>query len=183
MTEEQGQAWKQLRSLAEPLRLKVVSDAEGYPVVRGKYGDIEWHHAEGKYLAGYTAGRKDRLGRLLSLPGVIRQQVGDHEVRVLFPVGDLPKVAEVLRARRRRQMSPEHVAALRAGLARHARQAPSAGPESGGGTHAEGHGHVGAWGDRGVREIHPAEASHPDATPAESNRARQRAYRARRAQP
>jgi hypothetical protein len=130
-------AWEQLRRLAAPLRLKVVADAEGYPVIRGEVGDIEWYHVEDTHLVAYTAGRKDRLGRLLSLPGIIRHQEGDTEVRVLFPVADLSRVVFVLRSRRRKRVSPEHVAALRAGLTRQASQSPSTGPESGGRTHAD----------------------------------------------
>ena len=65
MTDEQVGAWSQMRRVAAPLRFKVIADAEGYPVIRGKFGDIEWYHAEGTHLAAYTAGRQDRLGRLL----------------------------------------------------------------------------------------------------------------------
>jgi hypothetical protein len=113
-----------VRALAAPHRLRVVRDAEGYPVIPGKFGQIEYH--DGTRLAAYTAGRKDRLGRLLSLPGITRHQVGDTEVRILFPVGMLPEVAHVIRARRRKQVSPGHLAKLRGSLL----QRGSRGPES-----------------------------------------------------
>ena len=129
MTDEQAGAWRQIRGLAAPSRYRVVADREGYPVIRGRYGDIEWFHVEGIQLAAYTAGSRQRLGRLLSLPGIIRHQIGDSEARVLFPVEQFEVMATVLGSRRRKQVSPEHVAALRAGLARHARQSPSTGSD------------------------------------------------------
>ena len=128
MTDEQAGAWKQLRGLATPLRLKVVEDAEGYPVVRGRVGDIEWFHAEGVFLAAYTAGSRHRLGTILSLPGVIRHQGGDTEARVLFAVAALPHVAEVLRARRRARRSPAQLAVLAAGRVPFARRPVEKGP-------------------------------------------------------
>jgi len=135
MTDEQAGAFNQIRRLAAPHRFRVIANAEGYPVIRGKLGDVEWYHAEGTSLAAYTAGRTDRLGRLLSLPGITRQQVGDTEIRVLFPVALLPQVADVLRARRRRQLSPEHrqkaCAALLASRFRGAEPHPTGGAARG----------------------------------------------------
>lgn len=116
MTDAQAAAFTQLRRLAAPDRLRVVPDSEGYPVIRGQFGDIEWYHAEGTHLAAYTAGPTVRLGRLLSLPGIIRHQLGDTEARVLFPIERLAEIAEALRVRRRRRVSPEHLAKLQAGL-------------------------------------------------------------------
>ena len=112
MTDEQAAAFSQVRRLAAPDRLRVVADAEGFPVIRGRLGDIEWHHADETYLAAYTAGRLDRRGRLLSLPGIIRLQVGDTECRILFPVALLGEVARTLQARRRKYLSPEQLAKL-----------------------------------------------------------------------
>jgi hypothetical protein len=113
MTDEQAAAFAQLRRLAAAMRLRVGPDAEGFPVIRGKLGDIEWYHAAGTHLAAYTAGRLDRLGRLLSLPGITRHQVGDTEVRILFPVGMLAEVARVIQARRKRVGSPAIMENLR----------------------------------------------------------------------
>jgi hypothetical protein len=117
MTEEQVCAFKQLRAHAASLRLRVTADREGFPVIRGRLGDVEWYHAEDTYLAAYTAGNRTRLGRLLSLPGIIRHQIGDTEVRVLFPVAMLPEVASVIHARRRRLLSPDAARRLGAGTA------------------------------------------------------------------
>jgi hypothetical protein len=107
MTDEQAVAFKQLRAHAAALRLRVTADREGFPVIRGRLGDVEWYHAEDTYLVAYTAGSAIRRGRLLSLPRVIRHQVGDSECRVLFPVADLPAVAVSLGSRKRRRVSPE----------------------------------------------------------------------------
>jgi hypothetical protein len=113
MTDEQITAFRQLRQLAAPFRYRVAADAEGYPIIPGRLGQIEWYHAENTHLAAYTAGRLDRLGRLLSLPGIIRHQVGDTEVRVLFPVERLAEVARVIQARiHRGQPSPASLEAL-----------------------------------------------------------------------
>jgi hypothetical protein len=56
VTDEQSRAFTQVRRLAAPARFRVVADAEGFPVIRGKLGDIEGFHAEGTQLAAYTAG-------------------------------------------------------------------------------------------------------------------------------
>ena len=114
MTSEHAPAFRQLRTFAASLRLRVSPDAEGFPVILGKYGQIEWFHAEAKYLAAYTTRRLTR-GKLLALPGIIRHQIGDEEVRVLFPVDRLPEVARLLGARKRRSLSPE-AAGTRSGL-------------------------------------------------------------------
>jgi hypothetical protein len=109
VTSEQQAAFTQTRKLARPLRLRVTADLEGYPVIMGRYGQIEWFHEEGKYLAAYTTRRLTR-GKLLALPAVVSHQIGDEELRVLFLVDLLPEVAGLLKARRRR---PGHPAAAR----------------------------------------------------------------------
>jgi hypothetical protein len=101
VTSEHHAAFTQTRKLARPLRLRVSADPEGYPVILGRYGQIEWFHDDGKYLAAYTTGRLAR-GRLLALPAVIPHQIGDEELRVLFLVDLLPEVASLLKSRRRR---------------------------------------------------------------------------------
>lgn len=114
MTAEQSAAFAQLRALARPHRFRVLADAEGFPIIPARRGRVEWFHAEGTHLAAYTAGRLTR-GRLLALPGILRHQVGDEEVRVLVPVAQLADVARVLGARRRRQgrpLTPEQARAL-----------------------------------------------------------------------
>lgn len=106
MTSELASAFRQLRTLAAPLRLRVVPDAEGFPIIPGQHGQIEWFHDEGKYLAAFTTGRLTR-GKLFALPGIIRHQIGDEEVRILFLAERLPEVARVLGARRRRSLASE----------------------------------------------------------------------------
>ena len=39
----QQRAVEQLRALAKPYRLRVQVDAEGFPFIPGRYGQIEWH--------------------------------------------------------------------------------------------------------------------------------------------
>lgn len=110
-TAEQDTAFAAFRALAQPHRFRVLADAEGFPIIPGRRGRVEWFHVEGTHLAAYTTGRLTR-GRLLGVPGIIRHQVGDAELRVLFPVGCLAEVARVLGARRRRQVTTEQARAL-----------------------------------------------------------------------
>jgi hypothetical protein len=121
---ELAAAFRTLRALAFPLRLRVTTDPQGFPMVAGRLGQIEWHcdgqdcHGcprSGLLLAVYTA-RRRMMPKLQQVPGVIAWQIGD-EARYLFPVGALAAVAETIRARRRavRVMTPERLAALAAG--------------------------------------------------------------------
>jgi len=105
-------AVRAFRVLAAPSRLRVIRDAEGWPVIPGKLGRVEWH--DGAALAVYTD-RPRLFARLWSVPGVRRWQVGDQEARGLFPVEALSAVAAVIRARRRRTLSAE-AARKRSGL-------------------------------------------------------------------
>lgn len=104
---EQRAAFAHLRDLAGPHRLRVVADPEGFPVIPGRHGVIEWAGSTNGQLAAYTTRRGVRPRLLGMIPGVIRHQVGDDELRVLFPLERLPEIAELLRARRRRTLSPE----------------------------------------------------------------------------
>jgi hypothetical protein len=69
--------------MAAPYRFRVFRDTEGWPVMPGKLGRLEWH--DGRALAVYTD-RPRLFARLWALPGVRRWQVGDQEVRGLFSV-------------------------------------------------------------------------------------------------
>ena len=42
MTKAVPAALQHFRALAGPLRLRVTTDAEGFPVIPGRYGRIEW---------------------------------------------------------------------------------------------------------------------------------------------
>jgi hypothetical protein len=93
-----------LQALAASFRYRVVQDAEGWPVIPGRYGRLEWH--DGETLAVYSD-RPRVFARLWAVPGIRRWQVGDREARALVPVDALPHVAALIGARRRRQLSPE----------------------------------------------------------------------------
>jgi hypothetical protein len=94
----------------------VVTDPEGFPVIPGRFGSIEWH--DGEELAVYTD-RPRLFPKLWAIPGVRRHQTGDQEMRALFLVEAVDQVAGVIQARRRRQGSAS--AALRMRLAALAR--------------------------------------------------------------
>lgn len=79
-----------------------------------RYGHIYVHGAN--TLGAYTDRRMVR-GRLRALPGVIVHQDGDEETTVLFHPDQLPQIAELLQARRRRHLSPEARAIATARLA------------------------------------------------------------------
>jgi hypothetical protein len=108
MTEHQAAAVGHLRAVAGPHRFRVVKDPEGFPMIPGRLGTIEYH--DGQSLAIYSD-RPRLFARLWALPGLRRWQVGDQEARGLFPMESLPSVAALIRARRRRPGSP--AAALR----------------------------------------------------------------------
>jgi hypothetical protein len=103
MTKAQRTAFAELRALARPARFRVLADAEGFPVMPGRYGQVEFH--DGGRLAGYTD-RPRVFRRLWAIPGVRRWQTGTTEIRVLFPPEILDQVAQVLQLRHRRQGSP-----------------------------------------------------------------------------
>ena len=111
---EQTAAFQSLRSLAGPLRLRVTRDREGWPIIPGRLGQIEYH--DGVELAVYTD-RPRLFAKLWAIQGVRRHQTGDDEMRALFPPEALEPVAGVIRARRRRSLSPEVARRLGAGTA------------------------------------------------------------------
>src|SRR5262245_29467098 len=86
-----------LRDLARPLRLRVTADAEGYPIIPGRYGRIEWF--DGRDLAMYS-GHPRCFAKIWAIPGVHRHQTGDDEMRAVFPPEALEQVAAVIRAKR-----------------------------------------------------------------------------------
>ena len=109
LTSEQQRAVRQLRALAVSYRFRVVVDPEGFPTIPGRYGRIEWHcdgvNCWSCALPGQLAlavhTEHPRLFRQLwAIPGVIRHQTGDTEMRAVFAVELLGKVASVVRAKR-----------------------------------------------------------------------------------
>lgn len=116
-TREQYGAAERLRAL--PARFKVTADAEGWPLVPGRYGRLEWRGAEsatGQHrLYAYTD-RPRMIARLRALAGLHPQQIGDTEAVFRLREDDaaaLRAVADLLRLRQRR--APVPGAALRFG--------------------------------------------------------------------
>ena len=111
-TNVQRNATASLRAIAG--RCRVQLDAEGWPMIPGRLGQIEYHdHA---HLAVFI-NRRRLHARILAIPGVQRHQTGDEELRALFPPNSLPQVAKTTKARRKRTLSPairEKLAAARA---------------------------------------------------------------------
>ncbi len=111
VTKEQLTAAAQMRLL--PGRFKVERDREGWPIIPGRLGQIEWHDPEGRELAVYTD-RPRLFTRLLAVPGIRRHQTGDQELRALFQASVLSQVAQVIKAcRRRSQNAPTSLQNLR----------------------------------------------------------------------
>jgi len=107
MTDDQKIAFAQLRNLARLFRYRVFADAEGWPIVPGKLGRIEYH--DGRDLAVYCDCPR-LFTKIWAITGVRRHQTGDHEMRAVFPPEALKQVAGVIQARRRRS---GHVAGVR----------------------------------------------------------------------
>lgn len=104
-TAEQRRAFAELRALAGT-RWRVIPDSENYPVIPCRYGQIEWFALGASQLTAYTQ-RPRLFRRVLAARGVRRHQIGDLEIRVLFPRHVIGDVALLLRARRRRHLSSE----------------------------------------------------------------------------
>jgi len=83
-------AFAQLRALAGPHRFRVMADAEGFPIIPGRYGQIEW--TGGPSLAVYCE-RPRLFQKLWAIPGVTRHQTGDDEMRAVLPHEALEQVA------------------------------------------------------------------------------------------
>lgn len=73
-------------------------------MIVGRYGRIEWRDDE--QLAVYT-NRPRLFARLWAIPGVRRHQTGDTEMRAVVAPAALEQVAAVIKARRRRTLTPE----------------------------------------------------------------------------
>ena len=94
------------RTLAAPSRFRVYRDVEGWPLIPGKLGQIEWAGPGVTWLGVYTDHPRV-FAWLLRIPGVRPWQTGDQEMRALFPVEALGPVAQVIQARRHRVLDPE----------------------------------------------------------------------------
>jgi hypothetical protein len=107
---------QQLRALVEPHRFRVLADAEGFPVIPGRYGRIEWYcdgvtcracPVPGQVAFAVYTERPRLFSKIWSIPSVRRHQTGDSEMRAVFPPEGLEQVAGVIRARRKRTLVPE----------------------------------------------------------------------------
>lgn len=100
----QQRAGEQLRTVAGPRRFRVRPDVEGFPIIPGRYGQVEWF--DGRDLAVFC-NRPRLFEKLWAIPSVKRHQTGDGEIRAVFPVEALETVAAVIKARRRRMLASE----------------------------------------------------------------------------
>jgi hypothetical protein len=99
-TNAQREAMDSLRGMVGDLR--VMHDAEGWPIVPGRLGQIEYY--DGQKLAVFTH-RARVHARIFAIPETERHQTGDQELRALFPPTALPEVAKAILARRKRRPS------------------------------------------------------------------------------
>jgi len=111
---QKQRAVEHVRIVAKPYRFRVQLDVEGFPLIPGRYGQIEWFDSED--LAVYT-NRPRLFARLWAIPGVRRHQTGNTEMRAVFPPQALEQVAGLIKSRRRRALSPEEARRLGADTA------------------------------------------------------------------
>jgi hypothetical protein len=90
MAGEQTRALAHFRELAKSYRLRVQADAEGFPVIPGRYGQIEWYcdgvncwscALPGQFALAVWSDRPRLFEKLWAIPGVKRHQTGDQEMR------------------------------------------------------------------------------------------------------
>src|SRR2546422_8590752 len=91
---EPQRAVAQLRTVAKPYRFRVQADAEGFPIIPGRYGRIEWHcdglncyscQLPGQVALAVYTDRPRLFPKIWSIPSVRRHQTGDSEMRAVFP--------------------------------------------------------------------------------------------------
>ena len=103
-------------------RARITRDPEGWPMVPGKYGRLEWRGLEwdagAPRLYVYTA-RPHFFAKLRAVPGVLPKQIGDREAVFSLRADDgeaLRAVARLLQLRSKRP-GPPQTSATRAALA------------------------------------------------------------------
>ena len=117
-TLEQQRAALQLGGLASPHRFRVVADPEGFPIIPGRYGQIECYRCDGVPVPGRVHCQASSSWRstpivpasfekLWAIPGVKRYQTGAAEMRAVFPPEALEQVAAAIKARHRRALSTD----------------------------------------------------------------------------
>ena len=107
---EQQRAVEQLLTLAKPYRFRVRADAEGFPIIPGRYGQVERYcdgvkcsscALPGQFALAVYTDRPRLFPKIWSIPGVRRHQTGDSEMRAVFPAEALEQVAGVIRVHRK----------------------------------------------------------------------------------
>ena len=102
-TLEQQRTALQLGTLAAPYRFRVIADAEGLPIIPGRYGRIErycdgvncWSCPLPRQVALAVYSDRPRLfHKLQAIPGVLRHQSGDAEISAVFAVELLEQVGD-----------------------------------------------------------------------------------------
>ena len=116
-TLEQQRAALQLGALASPHRFRVVADPEGFPIIPGRYGQIECCCCDGvqcraralpgQFVLTVYTDRPRLFEKLWAIPGVKRYQTGTAEMRAVFPPEALEQVAAAIKARHRRALSTD----------------------------------------------------------------------------
>src|SRR5881296_2063278 len=115
-TLEQQHAAVQLEALAAPHRFRVVADPEGFPIIPGRYGQIEWYcdgvqcwscALPGQFALAVHTNRRRLFEKLWAISGVKRHQTGAAEMRALFPPEALEEVAAAIKARHKRVLSTD----------------------------------------------------------------------------
>ncbi len=86
-------------------------------VIRCQHGHIYVHGTDTLGVA--TNRRGATCKKLAALPGLVVVQDGTDGINAVFPIELLPKVAEIVRPKRRRQFTPEQQAANAARLAKY----------------------------------------------------------------
>lgn len=122
----QQRAVERLRALAKPYRLRVQTDVDGFPIIPGRYGQIEWHcdgvncHAcplPGQVASAVYTDHPRLFQKVWAIPSVRRHQTGDTEMRAVFPAEALTQVARVIRAHRKAGVESDVAKKIGAGTA------------------------------------------------------------------
>ena len=77
-----------LAALAAPHRHRVILDAEGWPIIPGRYGRLEWH--DGRVLAVYTD-RPRLFARLWTVSGRAAGRSGTRKLGPWCPLRPFPR--------------------------------------------------------------------------------------------
>jgi len=104
LTAETRACFERLRALAEPLRLRIVLDEEGWPVIPGTYGRIECADRDGCQLVVYCDHPR-LFKRLREIRTVEPDRTGDGEIQAIFAPEAFDEVVRVIRAWRKPGLS------------------------------------------------------------------------------